>query len=137
MCVCTLPFRLDTIVGPTQTLNSKAKTFSSPSLHSYYSQAKRKHSAPGSADPQFPSQTLPDLKCTDMSHMLRLCVWFIISKSLNVKQLSCIITILNLHLYNMFGIVKLMLHIKCHLQTQDPRLLTLSKKRYVSLLLAM
>ncbi|XP_060782020.1 potassium voltage-gated channel subfamily KQT member 5 isoform X3 [Neoarius graeffei] len=43
----SLQTRLDTIVGPPQTLRSKAKTFSSPSLHSYYSQAKRKHSAPG------------------------------------------------------------------------------------------
>ncbi|GAA6107476.1 potassium voltage-gated channel subfamily KQT member 5 isoform X2 [Tachysurus ichikawai] len=43
----SLQTRLDTIVGPEQTLSSKAKTFSSPSLHSYYSQAKRKHSAPG------------------------------------------------------------------------------------------
>uniref|UniRef100_A0AAR2LGQ9 Potassium voltage-gated channel, KQT-like subfamily, member 5a n=1 Tax=Pygocentrus nattereri TaxID=42514 RepID=A0AAR2LGQ9_PYGNA len=38
-------------LGPPQTLSSKAKTYSSPSLHLYYSQAKRKHSAPGSADP--------------------------------------------------------------------------------------
>ncbi|XP_043112024.1 potassium voltage-gated channel subfamily KQT member 4 isoform X4 [Puntigrus tetrazona] len=44
----SLQTRLDTIVGP-QTLSSKAKTFSSPSLHLYYSQAKRKHSAPGLA----------------------------------------------------------------------------------------
>ncbi|KAM9477121.1 potassium voltage-gated channel subfamily KQT member 5 isoform 3-T3 [Clarias gariepinus] len=43
----SLQTRLDTIVGPPQTLSTKAKTFSSPSLHSYYSQAKRKHSAPG------------------------------------------------------------------------------------------
>ncbi|XP_026992143.1 potassium voltage-gated channel subfamily KQT member 5 isoform X2 [Tachysurus fulvidraco] len=43
----SLQTRLDTIVGPAQTLSSKAKTFSSPSLHSYYSQDKRKHSAPG------------------------------------------------------------------------------------------
>ncbi|TSK22714.1 Regulating synaptic membrane exocytosis protein 1 [Bagarius yarrelli] len=43
----SLQTRLDTIVGPTHTLSSKAKTFSSPSLHSYYSQATRKHSAPG------------------------------------------------------------------------------------------
>ncbi|XP_059422188.1 potassium voltage-gated channel subfamily KQT member 5 isoform X2 [Carassius carassius] len=42
----SLQTRLDTIVGP-QTLSRKAKTFSSPSLHLYYSQAKRKHSAPG------------------------------------------------------------------------------------------
>ncbi|KAI5107989.1 potassium voltage-gated channel subfamily KQT member 5 isoform X2 [Silurus meridionalis] len=43
----SLQTRLDTIVGPPQTLSSKAKTFSSPSLHSYYRHAKRKHSAPG------------------------------------------------------------------------------------------
>ncbi|XP_067242426.1 potassium voltage-gated channel subfamily KQT member 5 isoform X4 [Chanodichthys erythropterus] len=42
----SLQTRLDTIVGP-QTLRTKAKTFSSPSLHLYYSQAKRKHSSPG------------------------------------------------------------------------------------------
>ncbi|XP_026134189.1 potassium voltage-gated channel subfamily KQT member 5-like isoform X2 [Carassius auratus] len=42
----SLQTRLDTIVGP-QTLSSKTKTFSSPSLHLYYSQTKRKHSAPG------------------------------------------------------------------------------------------
>ncbi|XP_067276920.1 potassium voltage-gated channel subfamily KQT member 5 isoform X3 [Pseudorasbora parva] len=42
----SLQTRLDTIVGP-QTFSTKAKTFSSPSLHLYYSQAKRKHSAPG------------------------------------------------------------------------------------------
>ncbi|XP_017578210.1 potassium voltage-gated channel subfamily KQT member 5 isoform X2 [Pygocentrus nattereri] len=45
----SLQTRLDTIVGPPQTLSSKAKTYSSPSLHLYYSQAKRKHSAPGLA----------------------------------------------------------------------------------------
>ncbi|KAI4875316.1 hypothetical protein NFI96_001828 [Prochilodus magdalenae] len=43
----SLQTRLDTIVGPPQTLSSKAKTFSSPSLHLYYSQAKKKHTAPG------------------------------------------------------------------------------------------
>ncbi|KAA0717991.1 Potassium voltage-gated channel subfamily KQT member 5 KQT-like 5 [Triplophysa tibetana] len=42
----SLQTRLDTIVGP-QTLSGKAKTFSSPSLHLYYSQAKKKHSASG------------------------------------------------------------------------------------------
>ncbi|XP_057197838.1 potassium voltage-gated channel subfamily KQT member 5 isoform X3 [Triplophysa rosa] len=44
----SLQTRLDTIVGP-QTLSGKAKTFSSPSLHLYYSQAKKKHSASGLA----------------------------------------------------------------------------------------
>ncbi|XP_051946126.1 potassium voltage-gated channel subfamily KQT member 5-like isoform X2 [Xyrauchen texanus] len=53
----SLQTRLDTIVGP-QILSSKAKTFSSPSLHLYYSQAKRKHSAPGLATPLRPHQTL-------------------------------------------------------------------------------
>ncbi|XP_072534230.1 potassium voltage-gated channel subfamily KQT member 5 isoform X1 [Salminus brasiliensis] len=54
----SLQTRLDTIVGPPQTLSSKAKTFSSPSLHLYYSQAKRKHSAPGLATGLGPQQTL-------------------------------------------------------------------------------
>ncbi|XP_026079651.1 potassium voltage-gated channel subfamily KQT member 4-like isoform X2 [Carassius auratus] len=53
----SLQTRLDTIVGP-QTLSRKAKTFSSPSLHLYYSQAKRKHSAPGLATAVGPHQTL-------------------------------------------------------------------------------
>ncbi|XP_016378139.1 potassium voltage-gated channel subfamily KQT member 5-like [Sinocyclocheilus rhinocerous] len=53
----SLQTRLDTIVGP-QTLSSKAKTFSSPSLHLYYSQTKRKHSAPGLATAVGPHQTL-------------------------------------------------------------------------------
>ncbi|XP_077093071.1 potassium voltage-gated channel subfamily KQT member 5 isoform X4 [Siphateles boraxobius] len=53
----SLQTRLDTIVGP-QTLRTKAKTFSSPSLHLYYSQAKRKHSAPGLATAMGPHQTL-------------------------------------------------------------------------------
>lgn len=115
MCVCTLPFRLDTIVGPPQTLSSKAKTFSSPSLHSYYSQAKRKHSAPGSADPQSPSPTLPAIKCIDMSHMLRLCVRYITDKCLNAIQLSHIITISSLQLRNItqhFLIFKYVWHFK-------------------------
>ncbi|KAG7492822.1 hypothetical protein MATL_G00018730 [Megalops atlanticus] len=43
----SLQTRLDTIVGPQQTLSSRAKTFSSPSLHLYYSQHGRKHSATG------------------------------------------------------------------------------------------
>ncbi|MCI4376358.1 hypothetical protein PGIGA_G00187540 [Pangasianodon gigas] len=54
----SLQTRLDTIVGPPQTLSSKAKTFSSPSLHSYYSQAKRKHSAPGLVTGLCPQQSL-------------------------------------------------------------------------------
>ncbi|XP_058241704.1 potassium voltage-gated channel subfamily KQT member 5 isoform X4 [Hemibagrus wyckioides] len=54
----SLQTRLDTIVGPPQTLSSKAKTFSSPSLHSYYSQAKRKHSAPGLVTGLYPQQSL-------------------------------------------------------------------------------
>ncbi|XP_052428905.1 potassium voltage-gated channel subfamily KQT member 4 isoform X2 [Carassius gibelio] len=53
----SLQTRLDTIVGP-QSLSRKAKTFSSPSLHLYYSQAKRKHSAPGLATAVGPHQTL-------------------------------------------------------------------------------
>ncbi|KAJ8389855.1 hypothetical protein AAFF_G00113240 [Aldrovandia affinis] len=43
----SLQTRLDTIVGPQQFLGNKAKTFSSPSLHLYYSQHGRKHSATG------------------------------------------------------------------------------------------
>ncbi|KAJ8360091.1 hypothetical protein SKAU_G00166160 [Synaphobranchus kaupii] len=43
----SLQTRLDTIVGPQQTLSSRAKTFSSPSLHLYYSHNKRKTSYPG------------------------------------------------------------------------------------------
>uniref|UniRef100_UPI003AAEDBE1 potassium voltage-gated channel subfamily KQT member 4 n=1 Tax=Centroberyx gerrardi TaxID=166262 RepID=UPI003AAEDBE1 len=44
----SLQTRLDTIVGPPQRpFSSRVKTFSSPSLHLYYSQARRKHSAPG------------------------------------------------------------------------------------------
>ncbi|XP_036402399.1 potassium voltage-gated channel subfamily KQT member 5 [Megalops cyprinoides] len=54
----SLQTRLDTIVGPQQTLRTKAKTFSSPSLHLYYSQSKRKHSAPGLDTSAGPLQTL-------------------------------------------------------------------------------
>ncbi|XP_031435486.1 potassium voltage-gated channel subfamily KQT member 5 isoform X2 [Clupea harengus] len=54
----SLQTRLDTIVGPSQTLYSKPKTFSSPSLHLYYSQARRKYSAPGLASGLGPHQTL-------------------------------------------------------------------------------
>ncbi|KAG5830951.1 hypothetical protein ANANG_G00298710 [Anguilla anguilla] len=43
----SLQTRLDSIVGPQQPLSSRAKTFSSPSLHLYYSH-KRKPSNPGS-----------------------------------------------------------------------------------------
>ncbi|XP_029926934.1 potassium voltage-gated channel subfamily KQT member 5 [Myripristis murdjan] len=47
----SLQTRLDTVVGPPQRpFNSRVKTFSSPSLHLYYSQARRKHSAPGLAN---------------------------------------------------------------------------------------
>ncbi|XP_064173400.1 potassium voltage-gated channel subfamily KQT member 5 isoform X2 [Anguilla rostrata] len=42
----SLQTRLDSIVGPQQPLSSRAKTFSSPSLHLYYSH-KRKPSNPG------------------------------------------------------------------------------------------
>ncbi|XP_030627180.1 potassium voltage-gated channel subfamily KQT member 5 [Chanos chanos] len=54
----SLQTRLDTIVGPPQTLSGRAKTFSSPSLHSYYSQARRKHSATGLATGTGPQPTL-------------------------------------------------------------------------------
>ncbi|XP_023271509.1 potassium voltage-gated channel subfamily KQT member 5-like isoform X2 [Seriola lalandi dorsalis] len=46
----SLQTRLDTVVGPPpRPLSSRVKTFSSPSLHLYYSQARRKQSAPGQA----------------------------------------------------------------------------------------
>ncbi|XP_061646368.1 potassium voltage-gated channel subfamily KQT member 5 isoform X2 [Phyllopteryx taeniolatus] len=44
----SLQTRLDTVVGPApRPLSRHVKTFSSPSLHLYYSQARRKSSAPG------------------------------------------------------------------------------------------
>ncbi|XP_061600555.1 potassium voltage-gated channel subfamily KQT member 5 isoform X4 [Cololabis saira] len=44
----SLQTRLDTVVGPPpRPLSSRVKTFSSPSLHLYYSQARRKQYAPG------------------------------------------------------------------------------------------
>ncbi|XP_019743709.1 potassium voltage-gated channel subfamily KQT member 2 isoform X2 [Hippocampus comes] len=47
----SLQTRLDTVVGPApRPLSRRAKTFSSPSLHLYYSQARRKSSAPGQAN---------------------------------------------------------------------------------------
>ncbi|KAM9804096.1 LOW QUALITY PROTEIN: potassium voltage-gated channel subfamily KQT member 4-like [Neosynchiropus ocellatus] len=46
----SLQTRLDTVVGPPpRPFSSRVKTFSSPSLHLYYSQSRRKHSAPGLA----------------------------------------------------------------------------------------
>ncbi|XP_070696757.1 potassium voltage-gated channel subfamily KQT member 4 isoform X1 [Pempheris klunzingeri] len=46
----SLQTRLDTVVGPPpRPFSSRAKTFSSPSLHLYYSQARKKQSAPGLA----------------------------------------------------------------------------------------
>ncbi|XP_071336118.1 potassium voltage-gated channel subfamily KQT member 5 isoform X1 [Trachinotus anak] len=46
----SLQTRLDTVVGPPpRPFSSRVKTFSSPSLHLYYSQARRKQSAPGLA----------------------------------------------------------------------------------------
>ncbi|XP_058507418.1 potassium voltage-gated channel subfamily KQT member 5 isoform X3 [Solea solea] len=46
----SLQTRLDTVVGPPpRPLSSRVKTFSSPSLHLYYSQARRNKSAPGVA----------------------------------------------------------------------------------------
>ncbi|XP_061915493.1 potassium voltage-gated channel subfamily KQT member 4 [Entelurus aequoreus] len=46
----SLQTRLDTVVGPApRPLSRRAKTFSSPSLHLYYSQARRKSSATGMA----------------------------------------------------------------------------------------
>ncbi|XP_057704364.1 potassium voltage-gated channel subfamily KQT member 5 [Corythoichthys intestinalis] len=47
----SLQTRLDTVVGPApRPLSRHAKTFSSPSLHLYYGQARRKSSAPGQAN---------------------------------------------------------------------------------------
>ncbi|XP_032397140.1 potassium voltage-gated channel subfamily KQT member 5 isoform X1 [Etheostoma spectabile] len=46
----SLQTRLDTVVGPPpRPFSSRVKTLSSPSLHLYYSQARRKQSAPGLA----------------------------------------------------------------------------------------
>nr|XP_046258688.1 potassium voltage-gated channel subfamily KQT member 5 [Scatophagus argus] len=46
----SLQTRLDTVVGPPpRPISSRVKTFSSPSLHLYYSQARRKQAAPGLA----------------------------------------------------------------------------------------
>ncbi|XP_029963053.1 potassium voltage-gated channel subfamily KQT member 5 [Salarias fasciatus] len=46
----SLQTRLDTVVGPPpRPFSNRVKTFSAPSLHLYYSQARRKHSAPGLA----------------------------------------------------------------------------------------
>ncbi|XP_051276257.1 potassium voltage-gated channel subfamily KQT member 5 isoform X4 [Dicentrarchus labrax] len=46
----SLQTRLDTVVGPPpRPVSSRVKTFSSPSLHLYYSQARRKQSSPGVA----------------------------------------------------------------------------------------
>lgn len=59
VCVCSayvhvspLFLRLDTVVGPSpRPLRSRVKNISSPSLHLYYSQARRKQSAPGLDSP--------------------------------------------------------------------------------------
>ncbi|XP_028844859.1 potassium voltage-gated channel subfamily KQT member 5 isoform X1 [Denticeps clupeoides] len=64
----SLQTRLDTIVGPPQTLSTKAKTFSSPSLHLYYSQARRKHSAPGVDQILGKGQIPQDKKVRDRAH---------------------------------------------------------------------
>ncbi|XP_063046991.1 potassium voltage-gated channel subfamily KQT member 5 isoform X3 [Engraulis encrasicolus] len=64
----SLQTRLDTIVGPPQALSSKAKTFSSPSLHLYYSQARRKHSAPGVDQILGKGQIPVDRKMRDKVH---------------------------------------------------------------------
>lgn len=46
--VFPLSTRLDTVVGPSpRPFSRRVKTFPSPSLHLYYSQARRKQSAPG------------------------------------------------------------------------------------------
>lgn len=57
LCMCTyvspLFPRLDTVVGPPpRPFSSRVKTFSSPSLHLYYSQARRKQSSQGLGIPR-------------------------------------------------------------------------------------
>ncbi|KAM9726754.1 potassium voltage-gated channel subfamily KQT member 5-like isoform 3-T3 [Menidia menidia] len=55
----SLQTRLDTVVGPPpRRFSKRAKTFSSPSLHLYYSQAQRKQSASGLASASGSGPTL-------------------------------------------------------------------------------
>ncbi|MBN3320226.1 KCNQ5 protein, partial [Atractosteus spatula] len=80
----SLQTRLDTIVGPQQQLATKVKTFSSPSLHLYYSQHGKKQSTPGvdqilgkgqiPADKKTKEKVLPESEANeDLSMLGRVC----------------------------------------------------------------
>ncbi|KAL3971797.1 solute carrier family 6 (neurotransmitter transporter, glycine) member 5/9 [Sarotherodon galilaeus] len=65
----SLQTRLDTVVGPPpRPLRSRGKTFSSPSLHLYYSQASRKRSTPGVDQILGKGQIPVDKKMRDKLH---------------------------------------------------------------------
>ncbi|XP_078016788.1 potassium voltage-gated channel subfamily KQT member 5 isoform X1 [Epinephelus lanceolatus] len=65
----SLQTRLDTVVGPPpRPFSSRHKTFSSPSLHLYYSQARRKQSAPGVDQILGKGQIPVDKKMRDKLH---------------------------------------------------------------------
>ncbi|XP_075935493.1 potassium voltage-gated channel subfamily KQT member 5 [Anarhichas minor] len=65
----SLQTRLDTVVGPPpRPFSSRAKTVSSPSLHLYYSQARRKQSAPGVDQILGKGQIPVDKKMRDKLH---------------------------------------------------------------------
>ncbi|XP_008300931.1 LOW QUALITY PROTEIN: potassium voltage-gated channel subfamily KQT member 4-like [Stegastes partitus] len=65
----SLQTRLDTVVGPPpRPLSSRAKTFSSPSLHLYYSQARKKQSALGVDQILGKGQIPVDKKMRDKLH---------------------------------------------------------------------
>ncbi|KAG5830952.1 hypothetical protein ANANG_G00298720 [Anguilla anguilla] len=67
-CVCPLPRRLEASAGPPPGLRSRAKNFSSPSLHLYYSQHKRKPSNPGVDQILGKGQNSVDRKLRDKAH---------------------------------------------------------------------
>ncbi|KAK1171664.1 potassium voltage-gated channel subfamily KQT member 5-like isoform X1 [Acipenser oxyrinchus oxyrinchus] len=80
----SLQMRLDTIVGPQPQLTTKVKTFSSPSLHLYYSQHGRKQSSSGvdqilgkgqiPGDKKAREKILPESETTeDLSMLGRVC----------------------------------------------------------------
>ncbi|XP_078129134.1 potassium voltage-gated channel subfamily KQT member 5 [Sander vitreus] len=65
----SLQTRLDTVVGPPpRPFSSRVKTLSSPSLHLYYSQARRKQSAPGVDQILGKGQIPVDKKMRDKLH---------------------------------------------------------------------
>ncbi|XP_076014674.1 potassium voltage-gated channel subfamily KQT member 5-like [Genypterus blacodes] len=66
----SLQTRLDTVVGPPppRPFSSRVKTFSSPSLHLYYSQARRKPSVPGVDQILGKGQIPVDKKMRDKLH---------------------------------------------------------------------